>query len=273
MKQKDWKNILGDLESLNPERSIKVVHDEGLDSTVKELLKVYERITDMRDDSPEWTYTLCKRNMPRDKYRINNQIITQLAVQIFMYDAGVAFPETAGLFLTAAIQTSFYQGNNEFDIVLGGARPIHCFGRDLHGWPENRLRINVMDSGCSQNSSGWFAYAQNLDVKITAMSVVPQAPRNATMQIGGAVWTLPFSYESAFAEGAKRCRFGVDNEDVLKYLQEKFQYQENWRAVGKPYIPMPESEKSEAYLIETPSPQVILLDLDIAKQELAYLTA
>ena len=46
------------------------------------------------------------------------------------------------------------------------------------------------------------------------------------------------------------------------------------REASKPYCPMLESEKSEAYLFETPQPEVIVLDLDNApKTELAYLTA
>ncbi|MBI4095607.1 MAG: hypothetical protein HY438_01965 [DPANN group archaeon] len=271
MKQDNLKKLFGDLDDPVQEKSIKVTNGGTLDETVKELCRIYEHVADTRDDNPDFTYKLCKRNLPRDKYKISNQVITQLSTQIFMYDADIDFKETAGPFLTAAIQTAFLQGHNNFDILFSGATPMHYFGRDLHGWPANKLRMNVMDSGCSAQSAGWFSYAQNLDVKITGMQLVPSP--HAQVQIFGQFGQVRyFTKPDDFAVSTKRCRFGVDNKDVFYYLTERFKLQENLRSVGQPYVPMPESERSEAYLLDRPEPEVIVLDLDKAiKPEFARL--
>ncbi len=270
MRRNNLKDILKDLEQPMPEQTIRVTRDENLEKNLGAVLKVYERELERKwtgyfTESPDPFYKFCRRSLLREKYKITPQLISEFALQVYNYVGEYNFTNATGVFLTALVQQSFLQGHNDFEVQLIGSTPINYFGRDLHGWRERRLKILVANHGVSPEpgqtigkvmhqlaipvtnasinnmiigqTTGWFAYAQNVDARLTGM----------TEQMQG------------LATSAKSCKFGVDIKELADTLNEMFVKDQELRVLNNMLWL---DDKSEAYLLEVVKPNVLEVDGD-----------
>lgn len=174
MKQKDWKNVLGDLDTM-PERKIKLEKTEGLEKTLDDLFGIYKgtRVYDL--DWPDKIYKTYWDLLEKNNIKITPEAIETFALRLD-YAGGPANGRKMGLFLTAMVQKSFQQGYNNFEILMYNNHPLHLFGMYLRGEQDKKLVIRFTNVAEKQKyidgePHAWFNNVAYLDATIIGMDL------------------------------------------------------------------------------------------------------
>ncbi len=256
MKPNNLKNILGDLESFETEKEIKVIRDEDLEKTLDTLLDVYKTVVATKLNPYQLEeyafYSACLAQLKRTKCGINEKAISELVLRIMRHNDQFNFGQNAGQFVTACIQESYLEGHNNFELEI--TEPLSGLGVYLRGQPDNKLTLKVNNFAASANAinnirQGWFTDAANLDVTIWGAG---NGPANATHTFGGLISINYYYSKKSIFIGyySKESIFRVDDKDVFDYLNAVK------NQVG-----------NEVYLLEKPEPNVVLLEHNHEKAE------